>query len=252
MATSAELAAHQTATTAHASALNLANRETTGPESGLVKANQLTSGTEVTDPGDDPLKAAVRADRQLGPANAVHHAAKHAIGGLDPVSTASVTSGIEQGKTCTPAGGQITIVTAELSAAQAKPGTVINFTLIGSATTAAGIGQSVDFTIFHQNGGASTPILIGSIPLTANKSWTFHLLASVGIGVGRAVAGSLYAEMSDTGAVGTEVHADAGAAIGFIAPAAASRFFAAVAWVGGSLGSTLSVSNALASGVALP
>jgi hypothetical protein len=62
----------------------------------------------------------------------------------------------------------------------------------------------------------------------------------------------MYAEMSDTGAVGTEVHADTGAAIGFIAPAATSRFFAAVAWVGGSLGSTLSVSNALASGVALP
>jgi hypothetical protein len=44
-ATSAELAAHQTATTAHASATNLANRETSGPLSGLVKAAQLASGS---------------------------------------------------------------------------------------------------------------------------------------------------------------------------------------------------------------
>jgi hypothetical protein len=45
-ATSAELAAHQTATTAHASAANLANRVTTGPETGLVKGEQLATGSE--------------------------------------------------------------------------------------------------------------------------------------------------------------------------------------------------------------
>jgi hypothetical protein len=252
MSTAAELSAHSGSSAAHSAATNLANREISGPEVGLVKSAQLSVTTEVADPGDNTAKAALRFDRKWGPANAVHHAAKHAIGGLDEVDVASVTTGIEQAKTCTPSGGQITIVTAELTAAQAKAGTVINFTLIGSATTAAGIGQSVDFTIFHQNGGASTAILTGSIPLAANKSWTFHLFASVGIGTGRAVAGAMYAEMSDTGSVGTEVHADAGAAIGFIAPAAASRFFAAVAWVGGSLGSSLSVSNAIASGVALP
>jgi hypothetical protein len=46
-ATSAELAAHQTATTAHASALNLANRETTGLDVGLVPSIQLAGESEV-------------------------------------------------------------------------------------------------------------------------------------------------------------------------------------------------------------
>lgn len=49
MATSAELAAHQTATTAHASAANLANRETTGGDVGLVPQIQLAATSEVLD-----------------------------------------------------------------------------------------------------------------------------------------------------------------------------------------------------------
>jgi hypothetical protein len=48
-ATSAELAAHQTATTAHASAANLANRETTGLNVGLVPSTQLAGLSEVLD-----------------------------------------------------------------------------------------------------------------------------------------------------------------------------------------------------------
>jgi hypothetical protein len=48
-ATSQELADHQTATTAHASATNLANRETTGLDVGLVPTNQLAAVSEVLD-----------------------------------------------------------------------------------------------------------------------------------------------------------------------------------------------------------
>jgi hypothetical protein len=60
MATSAELAAHQTATTAHASATNLANRDTTGGDVGLLTHTQLFKSTVLTPVGDKYL----RNDRQ--------------------------------------------------------------------------------------------------------------------------------------------------------------------------------------------
>jgi hypothetical protein len=59
MATSAELAAHQTASTAHASATNLADIETAGPETGVVPSAQIGLGS-ITDPTGDRY---LRADR---------------------------------------------------------------------------------------------------------------------------------------------------------------------------------------------
>jgi hypothetical protein len=49
LATSAELTTHQGATAVHTSATNLANRDTSGPETGLVPSLQL-SGTSEPDP----------------------------------------------------------------------------------------------------------------------------------------------------------------------------------------------------------
>ena len=51
LATSAELTSHQTGTTAHPAATNLANRETTGPLTGIVPDSQISQGTET---GDGP------------------------------------------------------------------------------------------------------------------------------------------------------------------------------------------------------
>jgi hypothetical protein len=86
MSTAAELTSHAGSVAAHTAATNLANRETTGPDTGFVKKLQLASVTEVPDAGDDPLKAGLRLGNSYGPVNAVHHAAKHAPGGLDPIA----------------------------------------------------------------------------------------------------------------------------------------------------------------------
>ncbi|MFZ1946909.1 MAG: hypothetical protein WAW06_05135 [bacterium] len=87
LATSQELANHQTATTAHASALNLANRETTGPLTGRVPQAQIQLGTAAQeDPADDPDAMGLRFDRDMGYVNPAHHAYKHELGGSDPVS----------------------------------------------------------------------------------------------------------------------------------------------------------------------
>jgi hypothetical protein len=56
MATAGELTAHQGATAAHSAATNLANRETTGPFTGLVKATQLGLGSMVKPVGDRYLR----------------------------------------------------------------------------------------------------------------------------------------------------------------------------------------------------
>jgi hypothetical protein len=61
MATSSELTAHQGATTAHTAATNLANRETTGTLTGLLKGDQLVLGSVVEPAGDKY----VRSDRYL-------------------------------------------------------------------------------------------------------------------------------------------------------------------------------------------
>jgi hypothetical protein len=57
LATSAELTAHQGATAVHSAATNLANRETTGAETGLVKGDQLALGSEATPAGDRYLRS---------------------------------------------------------------------------------------------------------------------------------------------------------------------------------------------------
>lgn len=57
LATSAELTAHQGATAVHTAALNLANRETSGPEIGLVKGDQLAIGTQVDPVGERFLRS---------------------------------------------------------------------------------------------------------------------------------------------------------------------------------------------------
>ena len=46
MTTAAELTAHAGSVAAHTAATNLANRDTTGPDSGLVTATQLATGSE--------------------------------------------------------------------------------------------------------------------------------------------------------------------------------------------------------------
>ena len=61
-ASSSSLAAHQTATTAHASAANLANRETTGPETGIVKGAQLA----LTSEAPNNARMALLMDRHWG------------------------------------------------------------------------------------------------------------------------------------------------------------------------------------------
>jgi len=112
LATSAELAAHQTATTAHASALNIANRDTTGPLAGQLTDAQLFIGTaDPEDPEDEKDAMGLRADRFRGYVNPAHHAYKHAPGGTDEIE---VTGFIPPGLTCvwdssnpTPAGWTI-------------------------------------------------------------------------------------------------------------------------------------------------
>lgn len=248
MATSAELTSHQNGVAVHTAATNLANRDTTGPETGLVPGTQLVHGTIVPDAGDDANAGGLRADRYYGPVNSVHHAAKHAAGGLDPVAMPGVTTDAQQNKTCTPAGGQITLATCELTAAQAKVGTVCHFMAVGTIATVVGTGQRVLFTLFHQNGGASTPIVSNTYNLAGNTNYTFHIDGMIGIAAALALAGAMHGEVSQVGAPAGEIHADGGAPLGLVAPAATSRFFLAVSWIGGAAGSTLNCSNALGLG----
>jgi hypothetical protein len=58
MATSAELAAHLGSAAVHTAAINLANRETSGPDTGLVKSDQLADGAI-----PNPYSCYLRADR---------------------------------------------------------------------------------------------------------------------------------------------------------------------------------------------
>lgn len=56
MSTAAEMTAHAGSVAAHTAATNLANRETTGTETGLVKAAQLAFGSKVLPVGDRYLR----------------------------------------------------------------------------------------------------------------------------------------------------------------------------------------------------
>lgn len=252
LVTESELSQHETASTAHSLAANLANRETSGPDSGFVKPAQLSTSTEVPDAGDDPVKAGLRLGHTYGPVNAVHHAAKHAPGGLDPIAIPGATTGIERGLTCTPAGGQVTLVTCELTAAQAKPGTVCHFEIIGNIHVAAGLGQQVDFTLYHQGPSVTTPLVTAHAILTQNKDYTLHFDAMTGIGILAAVAALIHGELTDTSAPATETHIDQGMTANLYAPAATSRFYLACFWTGGSLGSSITITNAIALGVVRP
>jgi len=251
MATDAELDSHRLAGAAHTAATNLANRETTGPDTGFVKKTQLSSSTEVPDAGDDPLKAGLRLGNSYGPVNAVHHAAKHAVGGLDPITMPGVTTGIERDKVCTQATGQVTLVTLELTAAQAKPGTVGHFEVGGTITTAAGVGQSVTFTLFHQNGATTIPLAACTFPVLQNKSFAFNVTAKAGIGVLSLLAGLINGLVYEVAT--TNIQHVLGRYTGVsVAPAATSRFFLAIAWTAGAAASNVLASDCLAMGVVRP
>lgn len=57
MSTAAELTAHAGSIAVHTAATNLANRETTGPETGLLKHTQMMLGTQVLPVGDKYLRS---------------------------------------------------------------------------------------------------------------------------------------------------------------------------------------------------
>lgn len=86
MATADALDNHSAAIAAHSAAANLANRETSGPDVGLVKSTQLAGGTE--DPADN--REALLKSRLWGYPKPTTHADTHAPGGSDPVSLAAV------------------------------------------------------------------------------------------------------------------------------------------------------------------
>ena len=86
LATADALDTHIGATTAHSAATNLANRETSGPDLGLVKSSQLASGSEL--PLDD--KEALLKSRFWGYPLPATHASSHEPGGSDPISIAGL------------------------------------------------------------------------------------------------------------------------------------------------------------------
>ena len=249
MATDAELDSHRLAGAAHTAATNLANRETTGPDTGFVKKTQLSSSTEVPDVGDNPLKAGLRIGNSYGPVNAVHHAAKHAVGGVDEVAIPTIMTGIERNMICTPAGGLKRLVTLEMTALMAKPGTVGHAELSGIANTAAGIGQQVTFCLYHEsNNGTLTCLSSCTFPMAANKSFTFHITAKFGIGILAILAGLMHGELLETATAG-ETHREDRYIGNTAALAETSRFFLSAIWVAGNLGSTLTGSDCMAMGV---
>lgn len=248
LASSDELTNHQTGSAVHTAATNLANRETTGPDTGFVKKIQLASSTEVADAGDDPLKAGLRVGNSWGPVNAVHHAAKHAVGGVDEVAIPTVISGIERNQLCTPAGGIKRLVTLEMTALMAKPGTVGHFELSGVATTAAGPGQSVTFALCHEEGATITTLSSCNFPMAQSKSFTFHVTAKTGIGILAILAGLMHGELLETSTAGETHREDRYSGI-VTAAAATSRIFISVIWVGGAIASSLTGTDCMAMGV---
>jgi len=92
LTTAAELTAHAGSTAVHTVATNLANRETTGPLTGLVPSAQLQLGTALPEEGDDEAAMGLRFDREMGYVNAAHHSYKHGPTGPDP-SAIGITNG---------------------------------------------------------------------------------------------------------------------------------------------------------------
>lgn len=253
MATADELDAHAGSIAAHTAATNLANRDTIGPLTGKLSDSQLYLGTaDLEDPEDDPDAMGLRLDRNRGYVNPAHHAYKHAVDGLDPITMPAVTTGIEQNKTCTPASGAVTLVTCELTAAQAKPGTCCKFHAVGAIACAVGAGQSVVFTLYLEAEGAPTALAACTFDLEGNMSYDFHIEGTAGIGILSVLAAALSGEVADVAPPYGEIHAVAGAGGPIVAPGATSRLFLSAAWSNGEANSSLSCSNALALGVVRP
>ena len=89
MATAAELVAHQGSIAVHTAATNLANRETTGVDTGLVKGVQLAHALAVPRPGFQEMDQALVADRYFRPSVPVIHAFSHGLAADDPTAIGS-------------------------------------------------------------------------------------------------------------------------------------------------------------------
>jgi hypothetical protein len=175
MATQYQLVAHTDSSSAHTAATNLANRDTTGPRTGLISESQLFLSTEPADPGDDPLKAGLRADSQYGPVNPVHHAAKHEQGGLDEISIANLSGKAADAQDPTP------------HATSHEPGGSDPLPLSPFSDTAGQVlinGGAGEITILESTIpvealGQNLHIIVGShlysLSLSGANTWTFKL-----------------------------------------------------------------------------
>lgn len=252
MATAGELSTHANGTSVHTAATNLANRETTGAREGLVPQAQLAAATLEPDPDQSVDLFGLRHDDKYGPTEPKRHAAAHEAGGLDEVAMPGVLTGIERAITCTPAGGQATIVSADLDAAQVKPGTVINFHCIGSATTPIGPPPTLRFLLYYFDGAVTTEIARADFVTAQGTTYDLHITGSIGLKTLLEVVGLLHGEINNIAAPGGEIHGQGGAAGGFLASAVDSSFYLAVTWVGGGVGTTATIDNATALGVVRP
>ena len=221
MATSTQLTSHENATTAHSSAANLANRETSGSAAGYVTPTQLASSTEVPDAGDDPEKAGLRLGHTYGPVNAVHHAAKHAYGGLDslgmgtelppddrecllktgmwgypkptthasthapastdPVAVPTVLSEAVGTVNLTNSSSKTTLISKSFSAANTKHGLTIVAQSDGQLSIGTGAGQTCAVKLDYIWGSTTVNLLTQLITLAANKVYSLEIRTIAGI-----------------------------------------------------------------------
>lgn len=180
MATAEQLTIHNAATAVHTAASNLANRDTTGPSAGLVTETQLVTGSEIADPGDDPLKAGICANRLYGPVNAVHHAAKHASGGLDPLQLALLSSHISDA-VVVPPGPAVQVLRLDLTPAQIKNGVVLSADLVGSILTDASPSHDALFLLRFHSQAFTENIAIATLPCAPSCEHLFSCHIAGGI-----------------------------------------------------------------------
>jgi hypothetical protein len=137
LVTESELSQHETASTAHSLATNLANRETTGDREGLVPLSQLALRSIVPEEGQDPTKFALRLDGFWGPTYSING------GGGEAASLGANAETVEAEPLAT-----VTLIELEVPSAWNTDDMQFILKLCGYIHTLPSSGATLDLTLF--------------------------------------------------------------------------------------------------------
>ena len=189
MASQAELTTHANGTLRHDAATNLANRETSGDQVGLVKQIQLGDASEVPLAGQDANRLGLLREVVGFPATGrlwgfpwpTDHASMHNPGGRDPIGAAFAVGHVPDTFSSAPGSPIVQILRLDLSPDQVRGNVVLSADFAGEITTDLALTHTAHIYLRIHSTSSTDNVAVANISLAKNKTFAFACRIAGGI-----------------------------------------------------------------------